>query len=97
MKTYTYSEARQRLAELLNQARRKGRVQIRRRDGQVFVLQPAEPIRAPLDVPGVTARLDRGEILAWIKSSREDSAKRLFDRTPPNKAFQPSAKKARRG
>jgi len=97
VKTYTYSEARQRLAELLNRARREGQVQIRRRDGQVFVLQPAEPIRAPLDVPGVTAKLDRGEILAWIKSGREDSAKRLIDRTPPNKAFQPSAQKTRRG
>lgn len=97
MKTYTYSEARQRLAELLNRARREGQVQIRRRDGQVFVLQPAEPIRAPLDVPGVTAKLDRGEILAWIKSGREDSAKRLIDRTPPNKASQLSAQKTRRG
>jgi prevent-host-death family protein len=97
VKTYTYSEARQRLAELLNRARREGQVQIRRRDGQVFVLQPAEPIRAPLDVPGVTAKLDRGEILAWIKSGREDSATRLIDRTPPNKAFQPLARKTRRG
>lgn len=97
MKTYTYSEARQRLAELLNRARREGRVQIRRRNGQVFMLQPAEPIRAPLDVPGVTAKLDRGEILAWIKNGREDSARRLIDRTLPNKALQPSAKKTRRG
>lgn len=30
MKTYTYSEARQRLATLLDQARREDRVQIRR-------------------------------------------------------------------
>ena len=80
MKTYTYSEARQRLAELLNRARREGQVLIRRRDGQVFVLHPAEPTRAPLDVPGVPAKLDRGEILAWIRTGREDSAKRLIER-----------------
>ena len=96
MKTYTYSEARQRLAELLDRARREGQVQIRRRDGQVFVLQPAEPARAPLDVPGVPAKLDRGEILAWIRSGREDSAKRLLDRVLSDKAFQPSAQKTRR-
>jgi prevent-host-death family protein len=93
LKTYAYSEARQRLAELLNRARREGRIQIRRRDGQVFVLQPAEPIRAPLEVPGVTAKLDRGEILAWIKSGREDSAKRLIDRTLPDKRLERTAGK----
>jgi prevent-host-death family protein len=42
MKTYTYTEARQKLAALLDQARREGRVQIRRRDGQLFVLQPVK-------------------------------------------------------
>ena len=97
MKTYTYSEARQRLAELLNRARREGEVQIRRRDGQVFVLQPAKPTRAPLDVPGVRAKLERGEIQDWIKCSREDSAKRLIDRAPSNKASRPRMRKARRG
>jgi prevent-host-death family protein len=97
VKTYTYSEARQQLAELLNRARREGRVQIRRRDGQVFVLQPTEPTRAPLDVPAVPVRLDPGEILGWIKNGREESAKRLIDRTPSRKALQPSAKKPRRG
>lgn len=96
MKTYTYSEAEQRLAELLNRARREGQVQIRRRDGQVFVLRPAKPARAPLDVPAVSVKLDRGEILAWIKNGREDSAKRLIGRAPANKAFQPSVQKTRR-
>jgi hypothetical protein len=52
MKTYTYSEARQQFAALLDEARRAGRVQIRRRDGQLFVLQPATQERSPLDVPG---------------------------------------------
>jgi PHD/YefM family antitoxin component YafN of YafNO toxin-antitoxin module len=36
MKTYTYSQARQRLAALLDRARREGRVLIRRKDGEVF-------------------------------------------------------------
>lgn len=36
MKVRTYSEARQRLASLLDQSRREGKVQIRRRDGQLL-------------------------------------------------------------
>ena len=47
MKTYTYSEARQRLASLLDQARRESRVQIRGKDGSTFVLQPVQPARSP--------------------------------------------------
>ena len=35
MKIYTYSEARQNLASVLDEARRKGGVRIRRRDGAV--------------------------------------------------------------
>ena len=40
MKEYTYSEARQRFAAILERARREGAVRIRRKDGTVFVLQP---------------------------------------------------------
>ncbi|MBI4484111.1 MAG: type II toxin-antitoxin system Phd/YefM family antitoxin [Acidobacteria bacterium] len=88
MKTYTYSEARQQLAALLDRARREGRVQIRRRDGQLFVLLPAKPDRSPLDVPGVRARLPRGEILKWLRTARESSGTRLLDRALFNKRIQ---------
>ena len=40
MKTYTYSTARQRLAEVLEEASREGEVQIRRRDGRVHAVTP---------------------------------------------------------
>ena len=70
MKTYTYSEARQRLATLLDQARREGRVQIRRKDGSVFVLQPVTSDRSPLDVPGVRTRLKSGELVRLLRSER---------------------------
>ena len=85
MKTYTYSEARQRLAALLEQARREGRVQIRRRNGELFVLQPATPSRSPLDVPGVPANLRPGELTRWIREGREASAKRIFSAALPAK------------
>ena len=80
MRTYTYSEARQQLAALLDEARRAGGVQIRRRDGQLFVLQPATQERSPLDVPGVDAGLLAGESAAWLREEREAAADRLLER-----------------
>ncbi len=80
MKTYTYSEARQQFAALLDEARRAGRVQIRRRDGQLFLLQPARQERSPLDVPGVETGLPAGESGSWLREERKDSAIRLLDR-----------------
>jgi antitoxin Phd len=71
LKVYTYSEARQRLASLLEQSRREGQVQIRRRDGQLFVVRPAAGAGSPLDVPGVRAHLRRGELAALLQESRE--------------------------
>ena len=52
MKVYTYSEARQRFASVLDAAQRDGAVRIRRRDGRTFVLQPEASTRSPLDVEG---------------------------------------------
>ena len=79
MKTYTYTEARQHFAALLDEARRAGRVQIRRRDGQLFVLQPATQERSPLDVPGVAAGLPAGESAAWRRAEREAAGDRLLE------------------
>jgi hypothetical protein len=76
MKEYTFSEARQRLASLLNLAGRDGAVRIRRRDGQRFILQPEKQTRSPLDVPGLNLKINRDEIIDTIRSSRrpaEDS------------------------
>jgi antitoxin (DNA-binding transcriptional repressor) of toxin-antitoxin stability system len=80
MKTYTYSEARQHFAALLDEARRAGSVQIRRRDGRLFVLQPAKQERSPLDVPGVDVRPSAGDSAAWLREEREASADRLLER-----------------
>jgi hypothetical protein len=40
MKLYTYSTARQRLADVLEDASREGQVQIRRQDGRVYAVMP---------------------------------------------------------
>jgi hypothetical protein len=94
MKVYTYSEARQRLASLLDQSRREGKVQIRRRDGQLFVLQPAAALGSPLNVPAVKAKLRPGELGDLIREGRE-SANRFWDDTLPN-PYEASSRRRRR-
>lgn len=79
MRTYTYSEARQRLARLLDQARREGRVLIRRQDGSTFVLQPVTPAASPLDVPGVRSRLARGELVEVLQAERARAGATVVD------------------
>ena len=59
MKTYTYSTARQRRAEVLEEASREGEVQIRRQDGRVYAVTPvAKPAESPF--ANVTGRAVRG-------------------------------------
>ena len=70
MKEYTFSEARQRLASLLELARRDGAVRIRKRDGQKFLLQPEKQSKSPLDVPGLKLNIRRDEVVEILRSSR---------------------------
>ena len=53
MRVYTYSEARQNFASVLEVAQQDGAVRIRRKDGRSFVLQPESSGTSPLDVEGV--------------------------------------------
>jgi PHD/YefM family antitoxin component YafN of YafNO toxin-antitoxin module len=71
MKVYTYSEARRRFAAILDEARSKGSVLIRRRDGQEFVLRPAESTGSPLDVEALDLGWSREEIVAAVREGRE--------------------------
>lgn len=89
MKVYTYSEARQRLASLLDEARREGPVQILRRDGQVFLLQPVAASGSPLEVPAVSARLRRGELAELVREGRA-SADRFWANRLPDRLAQPA-------
>ena len=73
MKVYTASEARQRFADVLQQATLDGHIQIRRRDGQVFTLRPESPAGSPLDVPGVTADVSAREIVDWVRDARRST------------------------
>jgi hypothetical protein len=70
VKIYTYSEARQNLASLLDEARRKGGVRIRRRDGASFVLRPEAAASSPLDVGGPKLSLTRNQIVTSVRVGR---------------------------
>jgi len=70
VKVYTYTEARQNLASLLEQAILEGEVRIKRKDGQVFVLKPETSTGSPLDVEGVDLGLTKEEIVNFIAEGR---------------------------
>ncbi|MEK6373493.1 MAG: type II toxin-antitoxin system Phd/YefM family antitoxin [Acidobacteriota bacterium] len=70
MKTYKFSEARQNLAALLDEAANTGEVRIDRRDGRSFVVCPAKTKRSPLDVPGIGTKMSGQEIVKTIRAGR---------------------------
>ena len=71
MQIYTYSEARQKFARVLQQAESTGKVLIRRKDGRTFALIPEQILSSPLDVPSVKADISTQEIVAVIRKGRE--------------------------
>jgi hypothetical protein len=75
MKIYTYSQARQSLAKLLDQASKEGLVRIRRRDGRTFILQPERSNKSALDVEGVELGVTTDEIVAFVRESRRTGTK----------------------
>lgn len=73
MKAFTYSEARQNLASLLKLAQEED-VEIRHRDGSVFVLRLKErESRSPFDVPGIKTAATTQNIFEAIRETRERS------------------------
>jgi hypothetical protein len=71
MQIFTYSEARQKLAFVLEQAESTGKVLIRRKDGRTFALVPEKNISSPLDVPSIKAKISTKEIVDIIREGRE--------------------------
>lgn len=71
MQVYTYSEARQKLASVLEQAETTGKVLIRRKDGRTFALVPEKIGSSPLDVPSVKAKISTQDIVNIIREGRE--------------------------
>jgi len=71
MQVYTYSEARQKLAIVLEQAESTGKVLIRRKDGRTFALVPEKKVSSPLDVPSIKAKITSNEIVNIVREGRE--------------------------
>ena len=71
MQVYTYSEARQKLAKVLEQAESNGKVLIRRKDGRTFALVPEKTVSSPLDVPSIKADIATQEIVDIVREGRE--------------------------
>lgn len=71
MNEYTYSEARQNLSALLEQAAQEGEVRIRRRDGRVFVVRPEAERESPLDVGFVDLGVTTKEIVEILREGRQ--------------------------
>ena len=74
MKVYTYSEARQRFAEVLNIAR-KEEVIIKRRGGETFTIVFKKTPKSPFDISGIKTKATTKDILEAIKDSRGRTAK----------------------
>ena len=70
MKVYTYSEARQRLSDVLNTARAE-EVIIKRRGGETFSIIYRKSKKSPFDVPGIQTKATTKDILAAVRESRE--------------------------
>ena len=71
MTTYTFSEARQKFASVLEKAKSEGKVLIKRKDGSLFKIQPVPKGDSPLDVKGVDLGLSAVEIVDVIREIRE--------------------------
>ena len=72
MNVYTYTEARRKLASVLDKAQEEGAVRIKRRSGQVFILKPEPVEESPFDkVEGANTDLSGHEIVEMVRESRQ--------------------------
>lgn len=69
MKAYTYTEARNHLAEVLDTAK-KEEVIIKRRGGDVYSLRIKKTSKSPFDIPGINTQATTADILQAITESR---------------------------
>ena len=77
MKVYSYSEARQKFAKVLDLARTE-EVIIKKRSGEQFAIVYKRLSNSPFDVKGVKTRATTKDILEAVEASRsgEDVSKR---------------------
>ena len=71
MKEYSFTEARQNFASLLDEEQQKGAVCIRKRNGEAFYVKPAIMKESPLDIAGIDLQVTRNDIVDSVRESRE--------------------------
>ncbi|QTA84449.1 type II toxin-antitoxin system Phd/YefM family antitoxin [Desulfonema magnum] len=69
MKAYTYSEACQKLSEILDVARSE-EVIIRRGDGETFAVKYKHLPKSPFDVSGIKTMATTKDIIEAVRESR---------------------------
>ncbi len=82
MQVYTYSEARQKLASVLDKAEMTGGVIIQRRDGRSFTVVPQKSPVSPLDVPSIGARISTDELVDLVREERGRTRERKSHQIP---------------
>ncbi|MES9814036.1 MAG: type II toxin-antitoxin system prevent-host-death family antitoxin [Candidatus Thiodiazotropha sp.] len=73
MREYSFTEARQHFASILNQAKKEGVVCVKKKNGEVFYIRPAISTKSPLDIEGVDLNVTTDEIVDIIRSGRDRS------------------------
>jgi prevent-host-death family protein len=73
MKKYTYSQARQKLSEVLDTALKED-VTITRRGGETFRVTRCAAPDSPFDVPAIKTRATTRDVLASVRESRRRGA-----------------------
>ncbi len=71
MREYSFTEARQHFASILDEAKNEGIVCIRKRNGESFYIKPAVLKKSPLDIKGVDLGVSSSEITDIIRAGRE--------------------------
>lgn len=70
MLVFTYSEARKKLADVLDLAK-DNEVLIKRRNGETFCLTKIKKGSSPLDVSGLSIGVTTNELVAAVREGRE--------------------------
>jgi prevent-host-death family protein len=73
VREYSFTEARQHFASILDEAKKEGVVCIKKKNGETFYIRPATSNKSPLDVKGIDLNVTSDEIVDIIRSGRERS------------------------